>query len=85
MILLISCIVSSDSRMITDCHASTGSRHECAMLPKRIEYQRDELGLPIEEVIADRGYGRGPTYAQLREHTFAITLPCMIRIRVVAN
>jgi hypothetical protein len=37
------------------------------MLPKRIEYQRDELGLPIEEVIADRGYGRGPTYAQLRE------------------
>jgi transposase len=27
----------ADSRMITDCHASTGSRHECAMLPERIE------------------------------------------------
>jgi transposase len=63
------------SRMITDCHASTGSRHECAILPERIEYQRDDLGLPIEEVIADRGYGRGPTYAQLREHKIRHYIP----------
>jgi hypothetical protein len=47
--------------MITDCHTSTGARHECPILPERIEYQCDDLGLPIEEVIADRGYGRGPT------------------------
>jgi len=53
--------------MITDCHTGTGARHECPILPERIEYQCDDLGLPIEEVIADRGYGRGPTYAQLRE------------------
>ena len=65
----------ADSRMITDCHATTGARHECPILPERIAYQRDALGLPIEEVIADRGYGRGPTYAQLREQKIRHYIP----------
>ena len=65
----------ADSRMITDCHATTGARHECPVLPQRIQYQRDVLGLPIEEVIADRGYGRGPTYAQLREQKIRHYIP----------
>ncbi len=57
----------ADSRIVTDCHATTGARQEGPLLPGRIDYQCDVLGLPIQEVIADRGYGRGPTYAQLRE------------------
>lgn len=61
--------------MITDCLATTGARHECPILPERIEYQRDDLGLPIEEVIADRGYGRGPTYTQLREQKIRHYIP----------
>ncbi len=65
----------ADSRMITDCHATTGARHECPILPERIEYQRDKLALPIEEVTADRGYGRGPTYAQLREQKIRHYIP----------
>ena len=65
----------ADSRMITDCHATTGARHECPILPERIAYQRDDLELPIEEVIADRGYGRGPTYAQLREQKIRHYIP----------
>jgi len=65
----------AESRMITDCHATTGARHECPVLPGRIEYQRDDLGLPIKEVIADRGYGRGPTYAQLREQQIRHYIP----------
>ena len=56
----------ADSRMITDAYVTTGSRHECPALPERIEHQCEHLRLPIHEVIADRGYGRGPTYAQLR-------------------
>ncbi len=65
----------ADSRMITDCHATTGARHECPLLPGRIAYQHDTLRLPIEEVIADRGYGRGPTYAQLREQKIRHYIP----------
>ena len=57
----------ADTRMITDCHATTGARHACPILPEPIEYQRNALGLPIEAVIAARGYGRGPSYAQLRD------------------
>ncbi len=65
----------ADSRMITDCHATTGARHEGPILPERIRYQRQALKLPVEEVIADRGYGRGPTYAQLREQKIRHYIP----------
>lgn len=61
--------------MITDCYATTGARHECPILPDRIDYQRQHLGLLIQEVIADRGYGRGPTYARLREHKIRHYVP----------
>ncbi len=65
----------ADSRMITDAYATTGARHECPILPERIEYQCNVLGLAIKEVIADRGYGRGPTYAQLREQKIRHYIP----------
>ena len=65
----------ADRRMITDCYATTGARHECPILPARIEYPRDALGLPIEEVIAERGYGRGPTCTQLREQKIRHHIP----------
>ncbi len=65
----------AESRMVTDCYATTGARHECPVLPERIEYQRNSLGLAIREVIADRGYGRGPTYAQLRQQKIRHYIP----------
>ncbi len=65
----------TDSRMITDAYATTGARHECPILSERIEYQCNVLGLAIKEVIADRGYGRGPTYAQLREQKIRHYIP----------
>ncbi len=43
----------AESRMVIDRHATPGARHECPILPQRIEYQRNMLGLPIEEVIAE--------------------------------
>jgi len=58
--------IDAGSRMVTDCHATTGSRHECPILPERVAFIRERLGLMIQEVIADRGYGRGPTYSDLR-------------------
>jgi len=31
--------------------------------------------LPIQEVVADKGYGRGPTYGFLREHRIRTYIP----------
>ena len=45
------------------------------MLPDRVDYQRNHLGLEIQEVIADRGYGRGSTYAQLSEQKIRHYIP----------
>ena len=57
----------ADTRLITDCHATTGSAHEGPLLPERIDHLCHRLGLDVNEVIADRGYGRGPTYTALRQ------------------
>lgn len=54
--------IDSDSRIITDCHGTTGSKHECTVMPERISYLIDRFDLQAQEVIADKGYGRGPTY-----------------------
>ncbi len=54
--------IDGDSRIITDCHATTGSKHECKVMPGRISYLIERFGLQTKEVIADKGYGRGPTY-----------------------
>lgn len=65
----------AESRVITDCHATTGARHEGTVLPDRIDYHVDHLGLPVQEVIADRGYGRGPTYSHCRERGIRTYIP----------
>ena len=67
--------IDGDSRFIVDCHATTGARHECTVLPERLQYLHDEVELPIEEVIADKGYGRGPTYRFLRERGIRAYIP----------
>lgn len=65
----------ADSRFIVDCHATTGSKHECTILSERIEYVSEYLHLPIEEVTADKGYGRGPTYSFLRGRKIRAYIP----------
>lgn len=67
--------IDGDSRFIVDCHATTGARHECTVLPERVKYLYDELQLPIQEVIADKGYGRGATYSFLREKRIRAYIP----------
>ena len=55
--------IDGQSRIITDCHGTPGSHHECPILPHRIKYQLNTFKFPVKEVIADKGYGRGPTYS----------------------
>ena len=63
------------SRLIMDCYTTTGAVHEGPVLPGRIDYLCDELDLDVKEVIADRGYGRGPTYRALRERKVRSYIP----------
>ena len=49
------------SRVITDCHVTTGACHESTVITQRIEYQLERFGFPIAEVIADAGYSSGKT------------------------
>lgn len=67
--------VDASSRIIVDCHATTGARHECVVLPERIDYLTRQLQLPVNELLADKGYGRGPTYKYLREHRIRAYIP----------
>ena len=67
--------IDGDSRIITDCYGTTGAKHECTVMPERIIYQIDQFDFPTSEVIADKGYGRGPTYAQLHQRKIRTYIP----------
>lgn len=67
--------IDGDHRIITDCHVTTGSRHESQVLTERIEYQLQRFGLPIEELIADSGYGSGQSYAYCEKQGICSYIP----------
>lgn len=50
-------IIDSQSRVILDCHVTTGAVSEHTVFPERLSTMQKELGVKVEEVIADRGYG----------------------------
>lgn len=54
------------SRIITDCHVTTGAQHECTVFQARVDHHVHHLGLQPAEWLADRGYGHGPAYDHLR-------------------
>lgn len=61
------------NRIIIDTHASTGSAHECKVLPDRIVDIIRQFD--IQELVADKGYGRGPTYDLLDKHAIKHYIP----------
>src|SRR5262245_22925149 len=68
-------MVDAESRVILDCHLTTGAQHECTVMPERLTHLLDEGHWPIEEVSADKAYGRGPTYDFLRQHAIRAYIP----------
>lgn len=58
--------VDAKNRIVMDCHVTTGARHECKVMPDRIHYLLGRFKFPIEQVMGDKGYGRGDTYSYLR-------------------
>ena len=67
--------IDAQSRMILDCYGTTGSKHECNVLPERVDYLVKQRDFSIEEIIADKGYGRGPSYTAFREYGIRNYIP----------
>ena len=63
------------TRIITDCYTTTGTTHEGPILPARIDYLCNEMGFDVQEVIADRRYGRRPTYSSFRQRKIRTYIP----------
>jgi transposase len=70
--------VDAESRVIRDCPLTTGAQYEGPVRPDRLVHLLDEGHWPIREVAADKAYGRGPTYAFLRQHAIRAYLPLHI-------
>jgi IS5 family transposase len=68
----------AESHVILDYHLTTGAQHECTVMPERLTDLLDEGHWPIEEVSADKAYGRGPTYAFLRQRAIRTYIPLHI-------
>jgi hypothetical protein len=67
--------VDAESRVILDCHLTTGAQHECTVMPKCLAPLLDDGHWPIEEVLADKAYGRGLTSHFLRQQTLRAYIP----------
>ena len=67
--------IDAKSRVITDCHVTTGACHETNVITQRIQYQQERFGLPVEEVIADVGYSSGKNYKFFEEHQIRSYIP----------
>ena len=67
--------IDARKRIIIDCYITTGSKHEAQVLPERIDELISNFKFKPIEVIADRGYGRGPTYSKLRKMGIRAYIP----------
>jgi transposase len=67
--------VDGDSRVITDCHVTTGSKHECRVFLKRVDEVINKFSSKPQEWLADKGYGHGPTYERLSSKGIRAYIP----------
>ena len=57
--------IDGAKKVITDCHVTTGSQHECKVFEERAEHVMKRFEIKPSEWLADRGYGHGPAYRYL--------------------
>jgi len=69
--------ISADgsSRVVTDCHVTTGATHECTIFQDRVGHQTKTFGIKPIEWLADAGYGHGPAYEFLRSRRITAYIP----------
>jgi transposase len=67
--------IDRGSRVIVDCHVTTGSVHETTVFQERTKALKTNFGFHIGEVIADRGYGSADNQLYLREKNIRPIIP----------
>ena len=68
-------IIDAGSRVILDCHVTTGTVSEHKVFPDRLMVVQNEFNLSVGEVIADRGYGAGDVLEFLEERGIGSNIP----------
>lgn len=67
--------IDRDSRVIVDCHITTGSVHDISKFQSRVETIVEKFDLPVKEVIADRGYGSAENLIFLKAKKIRSIIP----------
>jgi transposase len=67
--------IDGHSRVMTDCHITTGSTHECTMFQERAAAQMKTFDLTPSEWLNDKGYGHGPIYEFLKSRKITPYIP----------
>lgn len=67
--------IDASSRVIVDCHVTTGNVSDISMFQERMNAIQEKLKLNIGEVIADRGYGSAENLKYLEEKEIKSNIP----------
>jgi transposase len=67
--------IDASSRVIIDCHVTTGTVSEIRVAIERVDFIEQHLGLKIKELVADRGYGSAENLADLRDRNIESNIP----------
>jgi hypothetical protein len=67
--------IDASSRVVIDCHVTTGAVSDVTMFIERVADIQKTLGLKIGEVVADRGYGSTENLRFLEDQGVASNIP----------
>jgi len=68
-------MIDADSRVIVDCHITTGADSETKTVLERVEAVKNNFNITPKEVIADRGYGSGENLSELKNKNIKTNIP----------
>lgn len=67
--------IDASSRVIVDCHVTTGAASEVKVMMSRVDFIEKNLGIKINELIADRGYGSAENLEKLEKKNIKSNIP----------
>ncbi len=67
--------IDAGSRVIVDCHVTTGSVSDVTMFIERINHIQEKFECQIGEVVADRGYGSAENLEELKKQDVNSNIP----------
>jgi transposase len=67
--------IDASSRVIIDCHVTTGSVSDVTVFTDRINHIQEKFEQKIGEVIADRGYGSAENLEELKKQEIKSNIP----------